>query len=42
MSSAVLKYIKEEKEISKYKLQALKKGAKKQYKERLAALEEDF
>ena len=42
MSKDILKHINDERDISRYKLQALKKGVKKQYKERLITLEEDF
>ena len=42
MNDCVLKYISEEKEISKYKLSLLSKGARRQYKARLVSIEREF
>lgn len=42
MDNSVKKYIKEEKDISSYKLSILKKGASKKYKARLIAIEKDL
>jgi hypothetical protein len=42
MSSSILKYISEEKDIARYKLALLRKGEKKNYKARLMAIEEEF
>lgn len=42
ITSKIEKYIEEEKQLSEYKLQLLKAGESKQYKERLILKEEDF
>ena len=42
MSRDFLKYISEEKDIAKYRLSLLEKGARKQYKDRLASTEREF
>ena len=42
MNNDILKYISEEKDIARYKISLLSKGAKKQYKTRLIAIEEDL
>ncbi len=42
MNEDVLNFIKEERDISSYKLMLLKKGSKKNYKHRLISIEKDF
>jgi len=42
MNDSILKYIAEEKDIARYKISLLSKGAKKQYKARLVSIERDF
>jgi len=42
MNDSLFKYIKDEKDISRYKISLLEKGSKKNYKYRLISIEKDF